>query len=213
MKLLLVLLALVVGCSSDPGETTATAVSGSAGGASGDAGVGGSGSDAGTCEAPMACQDCLAVGCEKSECLSDSEYQKYASIIECTQTPTTHPVCPSCEAGIATDECRLCIASELALDCELDCEDCGIYEVIATCERCSRYGGCEFNKAADGQCYAGVVAYTDQIGCLQASAVQENCPACAGIAAGDKIMPECVGCAKKFVNPTCRLSCAANFNN
>lgn len=224
MKRILVFLALAIGCSSAPSDTAATSVgassgsggAGGTGGASGSGAMGGGGSgiDAGACDAPMTCQDCLVVGCEKSECIDDSEYQKYASIIECVQTPTSYPVCPSCDtSGAASDECRLCIASELALDCELDCEDCGTYEVIATCEACSRDGGCMFNTPSGSQCYAGVVAYTDQIGCLQSAAVQENCAACVGIVVGDKITSECVGCAKKYVDDSCRLSCAGNFNN
>lgn len=199
---------LFLACGSDPGETAATVTSGAS--SSGDGG----GPNEFTCVKDILCQDCLFSGCdEKTPCLPEKELKKYFDIRSCLEHPKTQELCPSCLiTGIPTDECRMCAATENVLNphCELDCEECGLYENITTCEICVQ-NGCEFNTPTGNQCYAGVVGYTDIIGCLQAPDVQTNCVACQGIKAGDPIKTECIGCAKAHVNSSCRLSCASTF--
>lgn len=216
---------LPLACSGDPGQTTSTVTSGAGGestvsssssSSSGQGGTSGSGGMGGApCDGPATCDECLTLGCPPNQnmCLPQSEYDKFSKIAQCISTANIQDKCPDCHPFVVptdftiSDACLQC-ASENQNNppCELSCETCGKYDILTTCEECTKYG-CEFNKPLPGQCYGGVVFYTDIIGCLQDNAVQQNCPACLGINSGMPIDPACVGCAKKYVNPTCRLSC------
>ena len=87
---------------------------------------------------------------------------------------------------------------------------CDSENVVKTCEECKMVG-CEFNKPTETQCYGGVVFYTDMIGCLQWPAVQDNCPECKDISAGQPITSACETCGKEYANETCVFSCKENL--
>lgn len=221
-------------CSGDPGQTTATSATGSS--SSGEGGFGGQGgmspvtsssvstsssssSSGSVCEQPKTCDYCLTNGCKETGevCLEDKEFWKYQNVASCISTPKVQQACPQCQQysvdRTINEACLTCAAkNNYSPFCQLDCESCTKFDVLATCEECKQYGGCEFNQPHGNQCYGGVVAYTDMIGCIQQTSVQANCPACQDEkTVGDIITQECVTCAEKHAINGCTFSCAASL--
>lgn len=203
---------LFLACGADPGEVTATSTSGSS--SSSSSGEGGMGGSPMVCEQKYTCEMLVEKGFSDTMCAEDGAAQKYVDIFSCIQSPNVQSNCSNCvglkEGDSISQECLVCAAQETDNPpCKLGCELCDKYDTLVTCEICSQYGGCQFNQPTPNMCYGGVVAYTDQIGCLQQTAVQANCPACQDEnTVGSVITAECVSCARKHAINGCVFDCA-----
>lgn len=197
-----------MGQGGEGGKTTSSS-------SSGQAGMGGNGGQGGTmvCQEQKTCDYCLFNSCsETDECMEEQEFWKYQDIANClilSGFTLPQSTCPACEKygidGTIDEACLTCAArNSYNPPCELSCEKCGTFDVLAACELCAKDGGCD-PANPNFHCLDGQIAYSYMLTCLQQPLVLANCPACVGKKIGDPIDPVCQSCAKDYIVPECRV--------